>query len=73
MRTKNSSDFSDFLQRYVFICPDADINPDTNLPYNEKDYCVVDVDDLSSFGCPTNKDGADMDFWAILQPGEEID
>lgn len=72
MRTKESSEFYSSLQRYVFITPDVDINPDTNLPYDENDYCVVDVDFFETHdGCmPINQQGAQMELWAILEPGE---
>ena len=72
MKTQESNEFRTYLQRYVFVTPDADINPETNLPFHKSDYCVVDVDDIYNNGNPINVDGEDMELWAILDPGEQI-
>jgi len=73
MITKKSDDFQIKLQRYVFISPDVEINPTTNLPYHNSDICIVDMDWCETNGCPPiNDDGEDMDLYAILEPGEEL-
>jgi hypothetical protein len=72
MRTKHSSEFYGSLQRYVFITPWVLIHPETNLPYDECNYCVVDVDDLCTVGVPINQNDEEMELWAILEPGEEL-
>jgi len=72
MRTNKSSEFHSSLQQYVFITPDVDINPVTNLPYNEDDYCVLTIDEVVISGTPLTEDEEDMELWAIIEPGEEI-
>jgi hypothetical protein len=72
MRTRNSSEFYQSLQRYIFITPGAEINSETNLPFDENDYCVVDIDDVCTVGNPINDYGKDMELWAVLEPGETV-
>jgi len=72
MRTRNSSEFYQSLQRYIFITPGVEINSETNLPFDENDYCVVDIDDVCTVGNPINDDGEDMELWAVLEPGETV-
>ena len=73
MRTRESSEFFSSLPRYVFIKEDVDINPNTNLPYDKNDYCVLDMDWCTLNGCPPIDDeGCDMMLWAVLEPGETI-
>jgi hypothetical protein len=73
MFTKKSSEFYARQQSFIFISPDAKINPATNLPDNKNDICVVDMDWCETNGCPPiNDDGEDMEFWAVLEPGETL-
>jgi hypothetical protein len=73
MKTRKSNEFFSSLPQYIFVKEDADINEVTNLPDNENDYCVIDMDWCATNGCPPIDDeGADMVLWAILEPGEEI-
>ena len=71
MLTRDHSEFYSKQQRFVFIVPEVEINPQTNLPYDREDYCVVDVDDLITIGTPMHDD-EELEFWAVLEPGEEI-
>ena len=73
MRTRNSSEFYQSLQRYIFITPGVEINSETNLPFDENDYCVIDMDWCATNGCPPIDDeGEDMELWAVLEPGETV-
>ena len=74
MRTvAQSSEFYTSLSQYVFITPDVDINPETNLPYNKNDYAVIDMDWCQVCGCPPiNDEGIDMELWAVLDPNENL-
>jgi hypothetical protein len=66
MRTRNSSEFYRSLQQYIFITPGVEIDPATNLPFDENDYCEVDIDCVCTVGNPINDDGEDMELWAVL-------
>lgn len=67
LRTTKSSEFYSKLQKYIFILPDAEIDPETNLPYDADEYCQVDVDDLICSGCPIDSEtGEDMELWAVV-------
>ena len=72
MVTINSSKFQSKLQKYVFVHPDADIDPETSLPDDEDMYVITDVDELTTSGCPIAEDGVEYELWAILSPGETI-
>ena len=73
MRTTESNEFYSSLPRYVFICPDVDIDPVTHLPFNTNEYCVVTIDDVVTNGVPIDPlFGTDMILWAVLEPGEKV-
>ena len=72
MRTTESNEFYASLQKYVFITPDVEINTETNLPYDEYDYRIVDVADMTMIGTPFNEDGEELELWAVLEPGETV-
>jgi|JI10StandDraft_1071094.scaffolds.fasta_scaffold161255_5 hypothetical protein len=72
MFTRESPEFFARQQRFVFIRPGAEINPETKLP-PLGDYTVVDVDDLLSIGTPMSADDdVEFEFWAVLEPGEAV-
>ena len=47
LRTIKHNEFYSKLPRYIFVKEDADINPETDLPYSEDEWCKVDC--FSSF------------------------
>jgi len=53
------------MQKYIFVHPDAEINPETNLPYDESEYCTVDIEDICTIGIPMIED-AECNLWAII-------
>ena len=71
MITRKSTEFYSRQQTFVFVHPEADINPDTNLPYDKEDCVVVDLVDVLTCGVPM-KDDTNFEFYAVLQPGEKI-
>ena len=70
MFTRESEEFYARQQRFVFIHPEAEIDPITKLP-PEEDCIVVDVDDLIVSGTPM-VDDTEFELWAVLEPGEEL-
>ena len=72
LRTKKHNEFYSKLPRYIFVKEDADINPETDLPYSEDEWCEVDMDWASLNGVPPIDDeGADMVLWAIVLEDDE--
>lgn len=73
MITRNHSEFYAKQQRFIFVHPDAEIDPDTNFPVGDRgqDWAIVDVDELVTVGCPMFED-VEFEFWAVLEPGEKI-
>jgi len=72
MITTKHSEFYAKLQRYIFIHPDAEINPETNFPDDQDQWCVVDVDDIICNGIPiTTGDGVEMTLWAMIEADEQ--
>ena len=69
--TRNASEFYSLQQRFVFVHPDAEIDPVTNLPDDKDDYVILDVDDILTVGTPM-KDDVEFEFYAFLTPGEII-
>jgi len=65
--TRDNPDFYKLLPNYVFISINAEINQETNLPFDENQYMVVDMD-WASDNCvpPIDDDGCDMIFHAIV-------
>lgn len=72
MITRNASEFYASQQRFIFVHPDAEIDSVTNLPVNKNDYVIVDVDDILTCGVPM-QDDTELEFYAFLEPGEEIE
>jgi hypothetical protein len=68
MKTRNFADFYAELPLYVFVDGEAEINPSTNLPYNEDEMCIVDIDDVCTVGLPMDEDGGDRELWAVILP-----
>jgi hypothetical protein len=67
LRTIKHNEFYSQLPKYIFVKEDADINPETDLPYNENDWCILDMDWASQNGIPPiDDDGADMVLWALV-------
>ena len=65
--TRDNPDFYSKLPNYVFISEDAEINPETNLPFNENQYTIVDMDWSSQNGIPPIDDeGCDMILHAMV-------
>ena len=65
--TRDNPDFYKSLTKYVFISEDAEIDPETNLPYDKNQYTIVDMDWASENGVPPiDDDGCDMIFHAIV-------
>jgi hypothetical protein len=71
MKTRKSNEFFSSLQQYIFVRPDANINPETDLPDDSNDYRIVDADDLACIGVPMDGD-EEFSLWAILEPGETV-
>lgn len=71
MITRDSNQFYSKQQRFVFIHPDAEINPITDLPISTEDYIIVDLDDILTSGVPMSDD-VEFEFYAILEPGEKV-
>ena len=68
MTTRRCSEFYGLQQRFVFIVPGAEIDPETDLPEPDE-FAVVDADDLATIGCPMIGD-IELELWAFLEPGE---
>lgn len=65
--TRDNLDFYKSLPNYVFISINAEINQETNLPFDENQYMVVDMDWASDNGVPPiDDDGCDMILHAIV-------
>jgi hypothetical protein len=65
--TRDHPDFYKSLPNYVFISINAEINQDTNLPFDENQYTIVDMDWASDNGVPPiDDDGCDMILHAIV-------
>ena len=65
--TRDNPDFYKSLPNYVFISINAEINQDTNLPFDENQYMVVDMDWASDNGVPPiDDDGCDIILHAIV-------
>jgi hypothetical protein len=72
LRTIKHNKFYSKLPKYIFVKEDADINPETNLPYSKKDWIFLDMD-WASFNAmpPIDDEGADMVLWAIVLEDDE--
>ena len=57
---------------FVFIHPEADMNPTTKLPYDDDHYEIVDIFDIVSCGTPYHSDDdVELEFYAIIPPNEQ--
>lgn len=65
MVTRNDHRFESIQQWFVFVNPEADIDPETSLPDDPQDWCVVDVDELAQVGTPRFED-QEFEFWAVV-------
>ena len=72
LRTKKHNEFYSKLPRYIFVKEDADINPETDLPYSKNDWKFLDMD-WASFNAmpPIDDEGADMVLWGIVLEDDE--
>jgi hypothetical protein len=72
LRTKQHNEFYSKLPKYIFVKEDAYIDPETDLPYSEGEWCKVDMD-WASFNAmpPIDDEGADMVLWAIVLEDDE--